>query len=175
MPIGGQALLRGNTGGLTTKDQLVKAAGATVYTYRTEAEKLAQEKASDHMPSGPVNPEQLAAHQRNISLEDGLRNGEISRGEVLRKLPGRDAEQIIRNAGMTPLQARFVRLPLNDALDVWAVATDKEKDDLHRLLWNKRVNYIQSHSPSQRGSDPVWIKLQKTYADLNRSRTALVN
>jgi len=141
----------------------------------SEAEKLAQEKASDHMPSGPVNPEQLAAHQRNISLEDGLRNGEISRGEVLRKLPGREAEQIIRNAGMTPLQARFVRLPLNDALDVWAVATDKEKDDLHRLLWNKRVNYIQSHSPSQRGSDPVWLKLQKTYADLNRSRTALVN
>ncbi len=168
IPIGGQALLRGNTGGLTSKDQGVKALGGTVYKYRTEAEKLAQEKASDHMPSGPVDPAQLAAHQRNLSLEDGLRNGEMSRGEILRKLPTREANTVIQQAKMTPLQARFTRLPLKDALSVWEVSTPKERDELHSLLWKKRLAYLDSHSNgNERNADPTWRKLQKVMADLH--------
>lgn len=167
IPIGGQALLKGNTGGLDNKDQAIKAAGATVYKYKTEASKLAQEKASDHMPSGAVDPDQLEAHQRNLRLEDGLRNGEISRGDVLRTLPAREANTIISQARMTPLQARFTRLPLKDALSVWDVATPKEKDELHSLLWKKRVAYIQSHTGSQRNSDPVWRKMQSVYGDIS--------
>jgi hypothetical protein len=168
IPIGGQALLRGNAGGLSNADQSVKALGGTVYKYRTEAERLAQEKASDHMPSGPVDPAQLAAHQRNLSLEDGLRNGEISRGEVLRKLPAREAQTVIQQSKMSPLQARFTRLPLKDALSVWAIATPKERDDLHALLWKKRLAYLQSHSNgNERNADPTWRKLQSVMADLH--------
>lgn len=170
IPIGGQALLKGNTGGLDNKDQAIKAAGATVYKYSTEAEKLAQEKASNHMPSGPVDDDQLEAHQRNIRMEDGLRNGEISRGDVLRSMPAREANTVIQQARMTPLQARFTRLPLKDALAVWEIATPKEKDDLHSLLWKKRVSYIQSHTGSQRSSDPTWQRMQKVMGDLHPDR-----
>jgi hypothetical protein len=169
VPIGGQAILKGNTGGLTTKDQLIKSGGFTVYKYRTEAEKLAQEKASDHMPSGPVDASQLAAHQRNIRLEDGLRSGDVSRGQVRHMLPAREAEQLIDAARMTPLQARFTRLPLKDALDVWELATPTEKDELHSMLWKKRVNYIQSHTASQRSEDPAWMKMKKVMADLSHA------
>jgi hypothetical protein len=49
IPIGLQGLMR-NPADATNADQLVKAGGATVYKYRTEAENLAQRKASDHMP-----------------------------------------------------------------------------------------------------------------------------
>jgi hypothetical protein len=56
-------------------------------------------------------------------------------------------------------QARFNRLPLNDALDVWALATPTEKDQLHRLMWAKRLEYIQRHTPAQRNEDPTWLKL----------------
>jgi hypothetical protein len=167
VPIGVQGLVKGNIPGqATTADQLIKAAGASVYKYRTEAEKLAQEKASDHMPSGPVDPEQLAKHHRNIVLEDGLRNGEVSPGEIVRLLPQREATQIIQNSKMTPLQARFNRLPLKDAVDVWALATATERDQLHKLLWDKRRTYMQSHTPAQRRDDSTWLKLQSVYADL---------
>lgn len=167
LPIGGQALLKGNTGGLSNQDQGIKALGGTVYKYRTEAEKLAQEKASDHMPSGPVDPDQLAAHRRNISLEDGLRNGEISRGEVLAHMPVREANQVIAQSSMSPLQARFTRLPLKDALAVWEIATPKERDELHTLLWKKRTAYISSHTGAERAKDPTWQRMQTVMADLH--------
>jgi hypothetical protein len=171
IPIGGQALLQGSTpGGLTNVDQLIKAGGASVYRYRTEAENLAQKKASDHMPSGPVDDKELAHHQRNLKIEDQVRNGQISKGDVRRLLPQREANQILQNSAMTPLQARFNRLPLNDALDVWNLATPSEKDSLHKLLWNKRLSYIQSHSSTQRSEDPVWRKMQTVYGDLQTAK-----
>lgn len=167
IPIGAQGLMKGSVpGGLSSLDQLTKAAGATAYRYRTEAERIAQEKASDHMPSGQVDPDELAKHQRNIKLEDGIRNGEISKGVIRQHLPEREANQIIQNAGMTGLQARFNRLPMKDALDVWALATSVEKDQLHALLWKKRLAYIQNHTPAQRNNDPTWHKMQSVYGDL---------
>lgn len=167
VPIGAQGLFKGNLPGFSTNaDQLTKAAGATVYTYHTEAENLAQRVASDHMPSGPVDPRELRTHQRNIMLEDGLRTGDVSRGDVLRLLPRRQAEELIKNSNMTPLQGRFARLPLSDALDVWSLATPAEKDSLHSLLWKKRLNYIQEHTPAQRDVDPAWKKMQNVYGDL---------
>lgn len=167
IPIGVQGLLKGNIPeGPSNIDQIAKAAGATVNRYRTEAEKLAAEKASDHTPTGPVDPDELAKHQRNILLEDGLRNGEISRGQIMRLVSQREAGEIIQNARLTPLQARFNRLPMKDALDVWSIATPAERDQLHSLLWKKRLSYIQSHTPIQRAADPTWRKIQSVYADL---------
>jgi hypothetical protein len=84
-------------------------------------------------------------------------------------LPSREAEQLIDAARMTPLQARFTRLPLKDALDVWELATPTEKDELHSMLWKKRVNYIESHTASQRSEDPTWMKMKKVMADLSHA------
>lgn len=165
-PIGAQSLIRGNPTGASTVDQLVKAAGATVYKYRTEAEKIAQQIASDHMPTGPVDDAELAAHQKVLKAEDGLRNGQIGKGDVRREFTIREADQIIKNANYTPLQARFERLPLGDALRVWEVATPQERDSLHRQLWSKRISYLKSHTPVERANDPVYAKLQKTMGDL---------
>jgi hypothetical protein len=165
-PIGAQSLIRGNPTGASTVDQLVKAGGATVYKYRTEAEKIAQQIASDHMPTGPVDDAQLAAHQKVLKAEDGLRNGQIGKGDVRREFTVREADQVIKNANMTPLQARFERLPLGDALRVWEVATPQERDLLHTQLWKKRVSYMKTHTPSERASDPAYEKLQKVMADL---------
>lgn len=175
VPIGVQGLLRGGVGSqaLGTIDQAAKASGATIYRYRTEAEKLAQEKASDRMPTGPVDPRQLAVHQRNIRLEDALRNGEIGPGTIYHAMPAREAHQIINNSRMTPLQARFDRLPLNDALDVWQIATPSEKDTLHSLLWKKRIAYIRTHTAAQRADDPTWEKMQKIYGDLSQPVASL--
>jgi len=169
VPIGAQATLKsalGQATDLSNSDQVLKALGASVYKYRTEAENLATQKASDHMPSGPVSPINLANHMRNLRLEDGLRSGAISRGQVYRDLPKREAEEVIKMSKMTPLQARFERLPLADAVDVWELATPSEKDLLHQQLWKKRLNFAKEHNARERANDPTWIKAQKTFDNM---------
>lgn len=165
VPIAAQGLFR--TSDLDPVNQAFKGVGGNVYKYRTEAEKLAQQYASDRMPSGPVNPENLKAHQEDIRLEDAFRRGEISKGQISQRVSKRRADEIIRRAPMTPLQARFDRLPLSEAINVWDAATKAEKDQLASMLWKKRAGYLKQHSAAERAEDPTWRKLQSVYADLH--------
>ena len=79
-PIVGQGVFGGNS--LNPLEQVAKGVGGNVARYRTEAEKLADQYASDRMPSGPVEPENLAAHQKELNLEDAVRQGSISPGQL---------------------------------------------------------------------------------------------
>lgn len=72
----GQAATGSLPSGLTNLDQAVKAAGFTAMPYKTEAEKLASQLASDRMPTGTIDPEQLQRHQVKIAAEDALSRGE---------------------------------------------------------------------------------------------------
>ncbi len=165
VPIAGQSFLK-PAPDATNVDQILKASGLSVLKYRTEAEKLAQQLSSDRMPSGPVSERNLAAHQTDVRLETALQNGEISRGQVLQQVGKRRADEIFKRQHMTPLQARFDRLPLADKIDVWDVARPAEKDQLTAQLWRARVAYIKEHPPSVRANDPTWRKLQSIHADL---------
>jgi hypothetical protein len=164
LPISVQGAVKGSS--LSPLQQVAKGVGASVTRYKTEAEKLADQYASDHMPTGPVNPENLAAHQRQVALEDQLRQGQISIGQLKGKISARRADEIIKERNMTPLQVRFDRLPLSEALNVWVAATPSEKDLLHTQLWKKRVAWLKLHSGAERVNEPVWRKLQSTFADL---------
>lgn len=144
-------------------DQLTKAAGASVYEYRTEAEKLAQQYASYNTPNGPVDASQLAKHQMHIRVEDMIRNGQVSGAQVYRMMPRREAQQVMQDAMLTPLQARFIRLPLLQALNVWDVATNSEKSLLFPELLKKRANYLKSHPASERVSDPTNTRLLQVF------------
>jgi hypothetical protein len=127
VPIPAKSISGKFTGDVSNPELVSKVLGASVYSYKTSAEKLAQELASDRMPSGPVTDEQLANHQRNIRLEDALRNGNITPGQVRQQLPHAAAQAIIDAATLTPLQARVRRLPISDSLKVWDLALPKEK------------------------------------------------
>jgi hypothetical protein len=163
-PIVGQGIFKGSS--LSPLDQVVKGVGGNVARYRTEAEKMADQYASDRMPSGPVDKESLAAHQKDLALEDALRQGQISKGQLKRQISARRADEIIRRENMTPLQARFDRLPMNEALNVWTAATPSEKDALHAQLWKKRVAWLKLHSGAERVNEPVWRKMQSVFADM---------
>ena len=165
LPIAGQNLLKGSSD-LTNTDQLYKATGGSIYKYRTEAEKLAQQYASDRMPTGPVSEKNLKAHQEDIQLEDALRKGEIGRASLVAKTSKRRADEIIRYASLTPLQARFDRLPLSEAINVFDAATKTEKDQLSSALWKKRVAYMKQNNAAKRNDDATRRKLQSVYADL---------
>jgi hypothetical protein len=164
IPIVGQGIIKG--GDVSAFDQVYKGMGATVRRYKTEAEKLAEQYASDRMPTGPVDPEHLKAHQQDIRLEDAYRAGKIGKGEIMQHVSKRRADEIIRRAPLSPLQARFDRLPLSEAINVWDAAGKSEKDQLSNMLWKKRVEYMKQHTAAQRADDPTWRKLQSVYGDL---------
>ena len=163
-PIIGQGIFKGSS--LSPLQQVGKGLGASVARYRTEAEKMADQYASDRMPSGPVDQEHLAAHQKDLALEDALRQGQISKGQLKNQVAARRADEIARRVNMTPLQARFDRLPISEALNVWAAATPSEKDTLHEQLWKKRVAWMKLHTGAERANEPVWRKMQATFADI---------
>lgn len=148
---------------VSNPEMVARMAGMSVNRYRTEAEKLAQEKASDRMPSGPVTDQELAAHQRNIRLEDMLRNGNVTPAQLRQQLPRTVAQNIIDGANLTPLQARFKRLPLADALEVWNMALPREKEELIGEMRKKRGAYLKSHHAQERAADPSWHKLQAVF------------
>jgi hypothetical protein len=164
LPIVGQGIFRGSS--LSPLQQAVKGVGGNVARYRTEAEKMADQYASDRMPSGPVDKEHLAAHQKDLALEDALRQGQISKGQLKNYVAARRADEIARRVNMTPLQARFDRLPMSEALNVWSAATPSEKDLLHTQLWKKRVAWLKLHSGAERVNEPVWRKMQSVFADM---------
>jgi hypothetical protein len=164
VPIAGQGFFRTSTGSVA--DQIIKAAGATVRKYNTEAEKLAEQYASDRMPSGPVDPRNLERHQEDLRLEDALRKGQIGRGDVKQAVDKRRATEIIRRAPMTAMQARFDRLPMNEAINVWEVSSPEEKHQLSAMLWKKRQAYMKAHPAREREKDPTWRKLQNIAADI---------
>lgn len=160
---------------LSNPDQVAKAAGLTVYRYRTEAEKMASELASNNTPDGPIPPDQRERHLRDIRLTDALRSGAIQEWQLYHQLPRYEADAIVRNATLTPLQARFEQLPLRDALSVWGIAQDAEKDQLHTILWRKRYNWLKVHFHNGHvddPDDPTWIRLKQVYPDLSRFGSA---
>jgi len=163
VPIPTKAISGRYTGDVSNPELVSKVLGASVYTYRSSAEKLAQELASDRMPSGPVTDEQLAKHQRNIRLEDSLRNGNITAGQLRQQLGRAEAQSVIDGATLTPLQARFKRLPLADALEVWDMALPREKEELIKEMRAKRSSYVKSHHAPERVDDPNWHKLQAIF------------
>jgi hypothetical protein len=163
VPIPAKSIAGKYTGDVSNPELVSKVLGASVYSYKTSAEKLAQELASDRMPSGPVTDDQLAAHQRNIRLEDALRNGNITPGQVRQQLPHATAQSIIDSATLTPLQARVRRLPIADALKVWDMALPREKEELVKEMRVKRQSYLKTHHAAERAADPNWKRIQAVF------------
>jgi hypothetical protein len=165
VPIPAKSITGKFTGDVSNPELVSKVLGASVYSYKTSAEKLAQELASDRMPSGPVTDEQLAAHQRNIRLEDGLRNGNITAAQIRQQLPRATAQALIDGANLTPLQARVKRLPLQDALKVWDIALPKEREEIVGQMRAKRASYLKTHHAAQLADDQNWARIQAVFGN----------
>jgi ribosomal protein S18 acetylase RimI-like enzyme len=179
-PIGVQTAVKvatGETPEVTNTDAAAKAAGLTVFPYRTEAQKLAAQLASDHSESGAVDQAGLRRHQALLHLEDQLRDGSITHQDVYQMVEsgdlsvkeGKQATKVVQETkGMDPdmarLWSRASRLPLPDFLNVWGAATNNEKSSLAPLLIKKKQAYIKKAmtdmTPAQRQTDPTfrWVR-----------------
>jgi hypothetical protein len=165
------------TGGLTNFDQGMKAAGASVQKYRTEAEKLASQLASDRSESGPVDSAELEKHQQKMKLEDGLRNGDITAAQVAQAVSPKEAKEIIRTMepinGQPPtlLQLRVKGLPMKDALSVYEAGTKDEQAELLPILQKKLTAFLKSKSSEEMSTDSVYKELQQIFPQLSEQPT----
>ena len=139
--------------------QVLQSFGVENYQFRTQAEKLAGQLASNRAPSGPVDSTELAQHLMKLRAEDDMRAG---RNPDLLIFPPNERREIARNARLTPLQARFARLPMAEALQVWDAATASEKAELTQEFIRKKNLYLKraySEGPDARAKDRVYRRL----------------
>jgi hypothetical protein len=143
--------------------QVLQSFGVENYQYRTLAEKLAGQLASNRAPSGPVDSTQLAQHLMKLRAEDDIRAG---RNPNLLMFPPNDRREINHNARLTPLQARFARLPMADALQVWDAATASEKAELTQEFIKKKNHYLRkmyNAGPEARAKDRTYRRIAQMF------------
>lgn len=182
-PIPAQSIIKSATGeipDMTSGEQAAKAAGLTVLPYKTEAQKLASQIASDHSETGPVDPSMLQRHQLLMKFEDDLRAGKTTMLEIHElaingSLPQEDVKKITQNYAKTKdmngdlasLYTRASRLPAKDLLDVFDAGTPSEKTALLPLVKTARRKYVanamKTMQPVERVKDPVLQRFVKMY------------
>jgi hypothetical protein len=133
----------------TAASQALKGFGVGTTPNHSVAENLAIEKASARGPQGAVEQSQLDAHHFTRGLIDKLRSGEIKNDSVVQAIRdgqiSRDTGQrILKESKMPPLVANVASLPLNDALDIYAAATQQEKQMLLPELRKKIISFRQN-------------------------------
>lgn len=162
--------------------QIAKSAGITTHVYRTEAEKLTTQLASDHDDAGPMDPAKLRQYAAISRMEDGLRSGTVTPKDLqdardFGSLSQDEYKKIQQNLklteGLDPELARMVskvhRLPAIDALKIWDAATPKEKAALIKVMVKKKSSYIakamKSETPQQRLNDPIFRRLRLMFQE----------
>lgn len=169
----------GQTPELPTQDQVIKGMGATVFPYRTEAQKVASQFASDHSESGPVHKQDLVKHQLMMKFEDDLRSGDmqpqqlyemVDKGEIAPK----EAKKVLASlketahldGHMATLYRRSMRLSAPELVQVWDKAQEDEKQALQPLMQKAAKAYYKKmleESPESRMADPTYKKLRAIF------------
>jgi len=143
--------------------QLEKGVGVNRSPNRSAAENLAIQKASARNSQGAVPQEQLDAHRRVLDMIDQLRAGQITNQQVVQALKDgsisrQTAEKIIKDSRMSPLSSRVSSLPINDALDVYAIATSKEKAELQSILLKKIESFRKTEAATKTPQQRAFIE-----------------
>lgn len=114
-----------------------------------------------HGIRGPIKQEEEAAYQAKRGIVEMLRQGQTG---ATAGLPGREAKILERRGAMTPMQDKFNRIGIKDAFKVYAVADEKERDQLTEMLRQKLSRAMRDVNPDEQ------VKLQQRFDDLTRTR-----
>jgi hypothetical protein len=150
-------------GNLSGAEVAARTLGVSTYKYQTTAEKMAQQLASDRLPSGPVSGEQL--HRRKLQAEAAIRAGEQP---DLTEFSPRERREIRKNAEMSALQAHFSRLPMESALSIWDTATPQERAALVPEFLKKKNAYFRAHAGDtlpEKQSNRTYHRLTQMFAN----------
>jgi hypothetical protein len=146
----------------TIVSQFGRGAGVQTAQNRSVAENLAIQKMSARSPEGVVEQGQLESHQLANRMIDQVRSHEIGTPEIMQslmdgKITRNQATRITKEALMTPLAGRIHSLPLNDALDVYAVATKDEKQELLPEMQKKVSAFRKTESRTKTPQQIIYL------------------
>lgn len=144
----------------TAVQQFGRGAGIQTTPNRSTAENLAIQKVSARGPEGAVEQGQVQSHQLANRMIDQVRNHEIGTPEIMQsvldgKITRNQAARVMKEALLPPLTGRVASLPLNDALDVYEVATAAEKQELLPEMQKKIATF---HHNANRTKTPQQIQ-----------------
>lgn len=158
--------------------QLAKSAGATATVYRTEAQKLAANLASERSEEGAMTPAKIARHRLILKLEDDLRGQKITNEQLetyvdtgaVSEADAKAVKQNVRSTmGEDPelsrMYSRVSRLDLAGAFSVYDASNPSEKQALQKLITKKAQTYVKSArtklTPQERQTDPAFLRARK--------------
>ncbi len=149
----------------------MKAAGfvgltkAPFWLDQTKAQAKASELAKAKMPQGAMTQEQAAKVQFGRDTVDQLRSSDpdesakaaqaIQDAVTAGKLTPQQAGNLMKKADMTGLQISVKRLSADEGMQIWRLATPKEKE----LLWNELDDKIDNSHVSDEQKDAMWKEL----------------
>ena len=119
---------------------------------QTKAETLAHEINASHREISGRTEEQVDETKIMYSLENEFRTHDPKAQDDLQKayktgqVSKYQMREVIANSKLTPLQKQVRRMGLDDATDVYNVATDAEKAQLQTMMERKKENYDRNHA-----------------------------
>lgn len=118
---------------------------APAYVSKSRAQLLMDQYNADSMPKGSRTKEQAAKSEIKRKIADKLRAGQdLEESDWQGKLSPGELQETARKANLHPLERSFSRLSIENALNVYNIATDKERDILSVPLTIKYQNAMQS-------------------------------
>ena len=115
---------------------------APAYLTRSTAQKLMARILSERIPEKSRTKEEFEKNMYRKTLINRLRKGEpIDRLEAIEILGNRSYSMALRDARKTHFAASFNRLSVDEAVDVYAVSTPKERNQVKKLLQRKISTY----------------------------------
>lgn len=150
------------------------AAGVTSRANNSPAETLAYRLASENSSSDSLPSDQVEHFRKIASYEDRLRDGDQSVAEELQKqmaageISSSDFRNIIDGAKRSRLQSVVNRLNMSNAIDVWNLATNDEREGIAPIIAKKMFSFRRSEAqkltPSERAR--MDVKLAKVFYDM---------
>ena len=111
---------------------------APSYITRSHAQKLMYRYISERMPDNIRSKEDFAKSQYRSTLKNRIRKGEkISAKEAIEVLGTKGYHRVLKDAKLDPFEETFKRLTLKEALNVYAIASDKERKVSEQILRGK--------------------------------------
>ena len=168
VPIPAQGLVNKET--QTLADSLLSAVGVTSYTDRSDAEKKVIEILSDNTPKKEITAENITNNRARKKVVNWLREGKDPADlpqdikQTLRKFTPQQLSNMEKDSELTPLQASFNSnyVTAEDALKVWKVATEEEKEQIKDMFWKKVDNHYDKLQ-TQEEQDEFERKVRKIY------------
>jgi hypothetical protein len=165
-------------------DDALKAVGVNTRKRFSPAETLAYQRSTEKSQGAPLEGEALEKAQTKYKLEDDLRNAvqakdaqavakgkqAIIQGVRDKTITGDEANKLIQDAVKykTRLGATVARLPLDDALDVYAAASQQEKKAIRQAVAMKISSYyslVERGKKSSAEYKAIQPRIQKFFQD----------